>query len=87
MSHLTRDFHNDRQWHHDLVTPPYPRFAMSRHAGAVVLNTAGWVGIRRWDGTSAGYVGRDLTDPSTWEHPYREGRGMFARLHSLQDAG
>lgn len=67
---------------------PADRPPMSRHSagggglegGAVALNTAGWVGIRR-DNSGYGYLGMDPSDPQTWPRPFRPQPGMIAYLN------
>lgn len=49
--------------------------------GAVVLNTAGWVGIRNGL-TGYGYLGMDPSDPQTWPRPFRPAPGMIAYLNT-----
>lgn len=80
--------------HHFILPPwqdpgrPADRPPMSRHSagggglegGAVALNTAGWVGIRR-SGTGYGYLGMDPSDPQSWPRPFRPAAGMIAYLN------
>lgn len=51
------------------------------------LNPGGQVGYGDGQG-AAGYQGRDITDPSSWNgRPYNEAPGMFARLQQEAQAG
>lgn len=63
---------------------PEQEAELSQYAGTDdTLNPDGWVGVAQWRGGGAGYQGRDITDPSTWQVPedaYAESGGMFNRL-------
>ena len=48
--------------------------------GATILNTAGWVGMRRGN-TGYGYLGMDPSDPSTYIRPFNPVPGMIGYLN------
>jgi hypothetical protein len=48
--------------------------------GATVLNTAGWIGMRRGN-TGYGYLGMDPSDPTTWIRPFNPAPGMISWLN------
>lgn len=48
--------------------------------GAVVLNTRGWIGMRRGN-TGYGYLGMDPSDPTTYIRPFVPTQGMISYLN------
>lgn len=48
--------------------------------GAVILNTRGWIGMRRGN-TGYGYLGMDPSDSSTWPRPFVPTPGMISYLN------
>lgn len=48
--------------------------------GAVILANAAWTGSRTGN-TGYGYVGMDITDPTTWPRPFNPTGGMISYLN------